>query len=122
MKIKDILLTISGLYFIVHFYDKFLKKVFCSHKWRYWEAHLHCTQHSGINDTKFVKWKRCEKCDKQQEMNMIPKEWGWKRSNYTLPDDVDTIHFDVDINKGHSIRRETLSDRRNSKLNSILKK
>ena len=123
MKIKDILLTISGLYFFVHLYKDikpFIKRLLCDHEWRYWKMHLHCNQHQGIDNTVLTRWRRCECCGKKQEKNMLPGNWYWEKSNYDLPEDSDTIHFDVDINSGLSTRRESLSDKRNKKLNKIL--
>ena len=122
IKTKDILLTIFGLYTFVRLYNNIapdIKRLFCNHEWRYWKMQLHCDQHSGIDDTTLVRWRRCECCSKKQEMNMLPGNWYWENSNYDLPEDDDIIHFDVDLNNVSS-RRETISDKRNKKLNQIL--
>lgn len=126
LNIVSIILTVIGIYPIIMItkslfieIKSLIKTLCCKHEWRYWKLHLHCTEHSGINDTVLEKWRRCDKCGKQQEMNMIPKEWGWKSSYQDLPEDSDTIHYDIEIGK-YAKRRETISDIRDKKLNQIL--
>lgn len=123
-KTKDIILVIFGLYPFIQLYRNIkisVRKLFCKHEWRYWKMHLHCTQHNGIDDTILTRWRKCECCGKKQEMNMLPGNWHWEKSYDDLPEDSDTIHFDVDINNGLSKRRETLSDKRDKKLNQLFK-
>lgn len=124
MKIKDIILYITGLYPFVNLYKEskpLIKITFCKHQWSYWKSHLHCKEHQGIDDTILVKWRRCDCCGKKQEMDMLPGNWYWKKSNISLPEDSDTIHFNVDLNSGFTHRIETISDKRNKKLNQILR-
>lgn len=122
IKNKDVLLTFFGLYQFIQIYKElkpFIKTLFCKHEWRHWKIHLHCKHHLGIDDTILVKWRRCECCGKKQEMNMLPGNWYWEKSYYDLPEDNDTIHFDVDLNNVLT-RREALSDKRDKKINKIL--
>ncbi len=95
-----------------------LMVLFCRHQWNYWKMHIHCTEHSGIDNTIMTKWRRCDKCQKCQKLNTLPGDWTWKKSSYDLPDDTDTIHFDV--KSSVLIRRETISDKRDKKINQIL--
>jgi hypothetical protein len=119
-----VILTIIGLYPIIQLFgsmitlfSEFVKILFCDHNYRYWNVHLKST-HSGINDTVLTKWRKCEKCEKQQELDMRPGVWDWKKSDYDLPEDTDTIVVNVKLFG----EEETKSEKRERKIDLILKK
>ena len=92
-------------------------RLFCNHDWRYWNVKLN-SKRQGIDGTVLRRWRRCEKCDKQQKLNMIPGNWNWERSNRLLPEDTDTVEVDVRL-MGEP---ESKSDRRDKIIDKILKK
>jgi len=120
------LLSLIGLYIFVKLYEDvscyyipLIKRLICKHEWKYWKMHLHCDDHRGIDNSILIRWRRCDCCGKKQEMNMLPGNWHWVKSYEYLPEDDDTIHIDVLDNI--SKRRESLSDKRDMKLNELLK-
>lgn len=40
-----------------------------------------------LNGHQLVKWRKCNKCGKKQELSMIPGNWNWKTTynNKVLP-------------------------------------
>lgn len=95
---------------IIKFY---FKQLLCDHSWRYWNVRLH-SDRSGVNGTILPRWRKCDKCHKQQQKRIS----GWVKSIKTLPDDNDTIDVDVRI-VGEP---ETKQEKRDRLINNILKK
>jgi hypothetical protein len=64
-----------------------------------------------------TKWRRCDKCNRKQELDTRPGSCGWKKSNYNLPENTDIVIINVKL-IGDS---ETLQEKRNKTIDKILK-
>jgi len=74
-----------------------LSNLFCSHNWRYWHVKLTSDKRSINGTVLHNKYRRCEKCKKQQSFKMIPKNSRWDPSSIILPENKDTIDVEANI-------------------------
>lgn len=113
IKIKNILSNF--LRFYVDFYSVFFKKTFCNHDYKFWKMRM-IIEDRYLNNREMVKWRKCNKCGKKQELSMKPGDFKWKKTYRDLPDNKNII--DVELKRvGH----ESKSEKRNRIINSLLK-
>lgn len=98
----------------------FTKQTFCNHDYRFWKMRMVVDNQNSslkhLHGNEMVKWRKCDKCGKKQELSMIPGEWHWKTTYNNLPDSTNVI--DVEIRQ---LGEETKSEKRDRLINQILK-
>lgn len=96
------------------------KQTFCNHNYRFWKMKMLVYNKKSnlrhLDGREMLKWRKCNKCGKKQELSMIPGEWKWKKTYRNLPDNKNVI--DVEIRQ---LGEETKSEKRDRLINQILK-
>lgn len=96
------------------------RRYFCSHNYIYWKMRMVVDNKNShlnhLNGRQLVKWRKCDKCGKKQELSMIPGNWKWKTTYRNLPDSINVI--DVEIRQ---LGEEAKSEKRDRLINQILK-
>lgn len=69
-----------------------------------------------LNNRKMIKWRKCKKCLKKQELRTTPGNWKWVKTNKKLPDKSNVI--DVEI---YQLGYETKRRKRDKLIKELLK-
>lgn len=92
--------------------------IFCRHQWEYWDVKLRCDHKKTIDGTILNNnIRKCSKCNKQEQLQMIPKNFRWIENYTKLPTDTKLIETWVNV-----YGKKNKAELREDKINSIIKK